>query len=91
MTKSGPFQRRNLQKSWIAKLNLALMGMGPARREGLADAAYGEMTKFRKGLEARQRLYVVGLPSSLGVWTQPPRMHKVKARVEGVPESYKSS
>jgi len=51
----------------------------------LADAAYGEVTEFRDGLEARQRPYVVGIPSSLGVWAQPPRMHKLQARGRGRP------
>ena len=53
----------------------------------LADAAYGEVTEFREGLEARRRPYVVGIPSSLGVWTKPPRMHKLKARGRGRPPS----
>jgi SRSO17 transposase len=51
----------------------------------LADAAYGEVTEFREGLEARQSPYVVGIPSSLGVWTKLPRMHKLKARGRGRP------
>jgi len=53
----------------------------------LADAAYGEVTEFREGLEARQRPYVVGIPSPLGVWTKPPQMHKLKARGRGRPPS----
>jgi SRSO17 transposase len=53
----------------------------------LADAAYGEVTEFREGLEARQSPYVVGIPSSLGVWTKLPRMHKLKARGRGCPPS----
>ena len=53
----------------------------------LADTAYGEVTEFREGLEARQRPYVVGIPSPLGVWTKPPRRHKLKARGRGRPPS----
>jgi SRSO17 transposase len=53
----------------------------------LADAAYGEVTEFRDGLEARKRSYAVGVPCSLGVWTQPPRVHKWKARGRGRPPS----
>ncbi|MGD1102640.1 MAG: IS701 family transposase [Terriglobia bacterium] len=49
----------------------------------LADAAYGEVTEFREGLEARERPYVVGIPSSLGVWAKPPRLHRRKARGRG--------
>lgn len=53
----------------------------------LADTAYGEVTEFREGLEARGRPYVVGIPSPLGVWTEPPPMHKLKARGRGRPPS----
>ncbi len=53
----------------------------------LADTAYGEVTEFREGLEARQRPYVVGVPSPLGVWTKPPRLHLLKARGRGRPPS----
>ena len=53
----------------------------------LADTAYGEVTEFREGLEARGRPYVVGIPSPLGVWTEPPRRPKLKARGRGRPPS----
>jgi SRSO17 transposase len=75
------------------KWQLALELIDEARAWGLragvvlADAAYGEVTEFREGLEARQRPYAVGIPSSLGVWTKPPRMHKRKARGRGRPPS----
>ncbi|HLI35117.1 MAG TPA: transposase, partial [Terriglobia bacterium] len=42
---------------------------------------------FRDGLEARQLAYAVGIPSTLGVWTHPPRAHKLKARGRGRPPS----
>jgi SRSO17 transposase len=73
------------------KWQLALELIDEARAWGLrggvvlADAAYGEVTEFREGLAARQRPYVVGIPSSLGVWTKPPRLHKLKARGRGRP------
>jgi SRSO17 transposase len=51
----------------------------------LADAGYGEVTEFRDGLEARQLPYAVGIPSTLGVWTQPPKRHKLKAQGRGRP------
>jgi len=54
----------------------------------LADAAYGEVTEFREGLEARQHPYAVRIPSTLAVWTQPPPRHKLQARGEGVPRVF---
>ncbi len=51
----------------------------------LADAGYGEVTEFREGLETRQLPYALGVPSSLGVWTKPPRVHKLRARGRGRP------
>jgi SRSO17 transposase len=73
------------------KWQLALELIDEARAWGLrggvvlADAAYGEVTEFRDGLEARKHPYAVGVSSSLGVWTQPPRVHPLKARGRGRP------
>ncbi len=39
----------------------------------VADAAYGTVTAFRQGLEARRQRYVVGIDNTLGVWTTPQR------------------
>jgi len=74
---------------WQLALELIDEALAWGLRAGvvLADAAYGEVTEFRDGLEARQRPYVVGIPSSLGVWAQPPRMHKLQARGRGRPPS----
>jgi SRSO17 transposase len=75
------------------KWQLALAMIDEARQWGLrcgvvlADAGYGEVTEFRQGLEARQLPYALGIPSTLGVWTKPPRMHKLKARGRGRPPS----
>ena len=61
------------------KWELALEMIDEARAWGLrcgvvlADAGYGEGTEFREGLEARQLPYAVGIPSTVGVWTKPPR------------------
>ena len=75
------------------KWELALELIDEAQKWGLrcgvvlADAGYGEVTEFRQGLEARQLPYAVGIPSTLGVWTKPPRIHKLKARGQGRPPS----
>jgi len=75
------------------KWELALELIDEAQKWGLrcgvvlADAGYGEVTEFRQGLETRQLPYAVGIPSTLGVWTKPPRIYKLKARGQGRPPS----
>ena len=46
----------------------------------LADAAYGETTEFRAGLETRHLPYAVGIPGTVKVWTKPPRLRKTRGR-----------
>ena len=72
---------------WQLALELIDEALAWGLRPGvvLADAAYGEVTEFRDGLEARKLRYAVGVPSSLGVWTEAPRLHKLKARGRGRP------
>lgn len=72
---------------WQLALELIDEALAWGLRAGvvLADAAYGEVTEFRDGLEAGKRPYAVGVSSSLGVWTQPPRVHPLKARGRGRP------
>ncbi len=72
---------------WQLALELIDQGRAWGLRVGvvLADAGYGEVTEFRQGLEARQCPYMVGIPSSLGAWTKPPRIHPLKARGRGRP------
>jgi SRSO17 transposase len=68
------------------KWQLALELIDEARGWGLpggvvlADAGYGEVTEFRQGLEGRQLRYAVGIPSTVRVWTQPPRLRKARGR-----------
>jgi SRSO17 transposase len=38
----------------------------------LADAGYGDITEFRRGLESRHRQYAVGITSQVRVWVEPP-------------------
>jgi len=77
------------QTKWQLALELIDEARGWGLRCGvvLGDAAYGEVTEFRQGLETRQLPYAVGIPSTLGVWTKPPRIHKLKARGQGRPPS----
>src|SRR5271156_4404547 len=73
------------------KWELALAMIDEVRQWGLrcgvvlADAGYGEVTEFRQGLEARQLPYALGISSTLGVWSKPPRRQKLKARGRGRP------
>ena len=75
------------QTKWQLARELIDQARGWGLRVGvvLADAGYGEVTEFRDGLETRHLLYAVGIPSSLGVWMQPPKVHKRKARDRGRP------
>jgi len=38
----------------------------------LADAGYGDITEFRRGLESRLLAYAVGIASQVRVWVEPP-------------------
>jgi SRSO17 transposase len=68
------------------KWQLALALIDEARAWGLqpgvvlADAAYGESTEFRQGLASRHLPYALGIPSTLRVWTKPPRVRKARGR-----------
>jgi SRSO17 transposase len=68
------------------KWQLALEMIDEARAWGLrcgvvlADAGYGEATDFRAGLETRHLPYAVGIPSTVQVWTKPPRLRKGRGR-----------
>jgi SRSO17 transposase len=70
------------QRKW----QLALELIDEARAWGLpggvvlADAGYGEVTEFRQGLESRQLRYALGIPSTVRVWTKPPRLRKAPGR-----------
>jgi SRSO17 transposase len=68
------------------KWQLALELIDEARTWGLrcgvvlADGGYGEVTEFREGLQTRQLPYAVGIPSTVRVWTKPPRWRKTRGR-----------
>ena len=88
-TEAGIPETAKFRTKWQLALELIDQARAWGLRAGvvLGDAAYGEVTEFRDGLEARPCPYVVGIPSSLGVWTHPPRMHKLQARGRGRPPS----
>jgi SRSO17 transposase len=63
------------QPKWQLGLDLIdqARAWGLRDRIVVADAGYGDATEFRDGLEARQLAYVVGISSTVGVWTRPPK------------------
>ncbi len=64
----------NFRTKWQLGLDIIdqVRGWGLTDRIVLSDAAYGDVTEFRDGLETRGLRYSVGISSSLGVWTEPP-------------------
>jgi SRSO17 transposase len=70
------------QTKWQLALELIDEARGWGLRCGvvLADAAYGEATEFRAGLETRHLPYAVGIPCTVKVWTKPPRQRKAPGR-----------
>jgi SRSO17 transposase len=77
------------RKKWELALEMIdqVRGWGLADRIVVADAGYGEATAFRQALEARQLPYTVGVPSSTGVWTEPPQPRQLKPKRTGRPPS----
>ena len=62
------------QTKWQLSLDIIdqVRGWGLADRIVVTDAAYGDATEFRAGLETRRLPYIVGISSALGIWTRPP-------------------
>jgi len=81
-TAAGIPEEVQFQTKWQLALELIDAARGWGLRCGvvLADAAYGETTAFRQGLESRHLRYAVGIPSTVRVWTKPPRLRKVPGR-----------
>src|SRR3984893_6560284 len=71
---AGIPQDVEFQTKWQLGLDIIdqVRGWGLADRIVVTDAAYGDATEFRDGLESRRLLYIVGISSALGVWTRPP-------------------
>lgn len=51
----------------------------------LADAGYGDITEFRRGLEDRQLSYAVAVTSQVRVWTEPPPLTPYVPKQTGRP------
>ncbi len=51
----------------------------------LADAGYGDITEFRRGLERRNLQYAVGVTSQVRVWLDPPTLIQHQRCVTGRP------
>jgi SRSO17 transposase len=81
-TEAGIPEAVRFQTKWQMALELIDAARGWGLRCGvvLADAGYGETTDFRQGLENRQLRYAVGIPSTVRVWTRPPRLRKAPGR-----------
>ena len=69
------------QTKWELALEMIdeVRGWGLPDRVVLGDAAYGEPTAFRQGLEKRELRYALGIQSNVGIWTKPPK------RIQGKP------
>jgi SRSO17 transposase len=62
------------RKKWELALDLVDLARawGLPPQVTLADAGYGDITEFRRGLERRGLPYAVGVTSQLRVWVEPP-------------------
>ena len=82
-----PVERRDFRTKWAIALDLLdeLRTEGLPHRLVVADAAYGAVTEFRDGLEAREERYLVGLLGSESVLDEPPRWVVPARRGRGQP------
>ena len=75
------------QTKWqlgLTMLDQATQG-GVPRAEVVADAAYGNITQFRRALQERGFHYMVGVPPELTVWTEPVRVQAPPYQGRGRP------
>ncbi|MBI4468458.1 MAG: IS701 family transposase [Acidobacteria bacterium] len=75
------------QEKWKLALEMIdqVRDWGLPDRIVIADAGYGDVTEFREELEARGLSYVVGVASSMGIWTKPPTTRKLNNTGVGRP------
>lgn len=72
--KAGIAEEVTFRKKWELALDLIdqAKGWGLNQQVILADAGYGDITEFRRGLEKRDLQYAVGITSQVRVWLEPP-------------------
>jgi SRSO17 transposase len=77
------------QSKWELALEMIdeVRGWGLPDRVVLGDAAYGEPTAFRQGLEKRGLCYALGIQSNIGIWTKPPKQIPNKPKGKGRPRT----
>lgn len=75
------------RKKWELALDLLdlAQGWGLPQQVILADASYGDITEFRRGLESRDIRYAVGVTSQVRVWLEPPSIVRHERCATGRP------
>lgn len=73
-TKAGVPNEIAFHKKWELALELIDQAVewGLSPQVVLADAGYGDITDFRRGLEKRDLAYAVGVTNQVRVWLEPP-------------------
>ena len=72
--KAGVLDEVSFHKKWELALDLidSARSWGLPPQVILADAGYGDITDFRRGLESRLLSYAVGVTNHVRVWVAPP-------------------
>jgi len=72
--RAGVPAEATFRKKWELALDLIdlVRSWGLPPQVTLADAGYGDITEFRRGLERRRLPYAVGVTSQVRVWVEPP-------------------
>ncbi len=72
--KVGVPDKISFRKKWELALDLIDLALswGLPPRVLLADAGYGDVTDFRRGLERRGLQYAVGITNQVRIWVEPP-------------------
>jgi SRSO17 transposase len=86
-SKAGVPDEVAFHKKWELALELIdqAVGWGLSPQVVLADAGYGDITDFRRGLEKRHLAYAVGVTSQIRVWLEPPTIVEHQRHSTGRP------